>query len=300
MSAWIAVDWGTTRLRLWALDAAGRVTATATSEEGMARITPEAFEPAFLRAAAGLLPTEGDGPVEVLICGMAGARTGWQEVTYTGVPCAPVTRPEPVTTADPRLRVRIIPGLSQSAPADVMRGEETQIAGVLAEEPGYEGILCLPGTHTKWVRIAAGRVETFRTAMTGELFDLLATRSTLSVFAAGDWDDTAFDAAVAGAVQGPGALAADLFGLRAAALLDGASAAATRARLSGRLIGQEVAALRPMWQDRRVTLVADDMLGDLYHRALSAAGQESERRGAGDLTLAGLRLARDTYPEDRL
>jgi len=296
MTAWIAADWGTSRLRLWAMDADGEVIATATSEAGMGRLSPPDFEPAFLAAAGDLLPDV--GPVEVLICGMAGARTGWQEVSYTAVPCAPVTRPEMIVAEDPRLSVRIIPGLGQTAPPDVMRGEETQIAGFLSDRPDHEGVICLPGTHTKWARVADGQVQGFRTAMTGELFELLSARSTLAGFAGEGWDDAAFDDACAEAVRSPGALAADLFGLRAAALLEGFGPGAARARLSGLLIGHEVGALRDLWRDRPVALVGDDRLVDLYRRALQSAGQRAESFGAEALTLAGLRLARRHFGKD--
>ncbi|WP_043751259.1 2-dehydro-3-deoxygalactonokinase [Pseudooceanicola atlanticus] len=296
MTAWIAVDWGTSRLRLWAMDADGEVIATATSEAGMGRLSPPEFEPAFLAAAGDLVPDIGE--VEVLICGMAGARTGWQEVSYTAVPCAPVTWPEAIAATDPRLSVRIIPGLSQSAPPDVMRGEETQIAGFLSDHPDHDGVICLPGTHTKWVRVADGQVESFRTAMTGELFELLSARSTLASFTAEGWDDTAFDDACAEAMQSTEALAADLFGLRAAALLDGFRPGAARGRLSGLLIGHEVAALRDLWRDRPVALVGDDRLVDLYRRALQAAGQGAESFGAEALTLRGLRLAHHHFGKD--
>ena len=292
----IVADWGTSRLRIWALNAGGEVTGAATSEAGMSRLTPDAFEPAFLRAAAALLPEE--GPVEVLICGMAGARAGWQEVSYKTVPCEPIARPERITTRDPRLNVRVIPGLSQSASPDVMRGEETQVAGFLAAHPGYNGVICLPGTHTKWVRLAKGRVQSFRSAMTGELFDLLSTRSTLAGLTDDGWDDAVFDEAVNGAVVAQTALAADLFVLRAAGLLSQAAPGATRARLSAILIGQEVAGLRPIWQDLPVALIGDATLADLYHRALRAAGQRPERFEAAELTLAGLRAAFEIYREE--
>lgn len=142
MIRWIAADWGTSRLRLWAMDG-GTVTATATSDDGMGRLTPEQFEPAFLSAARDMVPATGRIPV--LICGMAGARTGWQEVAYGAVPGPPLQHPEPVATRDPRLDVHILPGLAQQDPPDVMRGEETQIAGLLASDPGFDGVLCLPG-----------------------------------------------------------------------------------------------------------------------------------------------------------
>jgi 2-dehydro-3-deoxygalactonokinase len=203
-----------------------------------------------------------------------------------------------VTARDPRLDVSILPGLSQSSPCDVMRGEETQIAGLLAEQPDFDGVLCLPGTHTKWVRVSAGHITAFRTAMTGELFDLIATRSTLSAFTAEGWDDTAFDREAARALRFTGALAADLFSLRAEGLLSGHPEGAGRARLSGRLLGSEVAAMRRIWPGIPITLLGEPTLCALYARVLNADRVEAEIRDGAALTLAGLRAAHARYARD--
>ena len=136
----------------------------------------------------------------VIACGMVGARQGWIEAPYSQVPCAPVglSMIKPVVE-DTRLDVSILPGLSQTDPADVMRGEETQIAGYLAENPGFDGVLCLPGTHTKWAHISAGEVVSFRTFMTGELFALVSSQSVLRHSVGAGWDGPAYRSAVSDA-----------------------------------------------------------------------------------------------------
>ncbi|WP_375173234.1 2-dehydro-3-deoxygalactonokinase [Pseudooceanicola sp.] len=291
MTSWIAADWGTSNLRIWAMDEADEVIGHATSDDGMGRLAPGDFEGAFLKAAAPFL-AEGRRTT-VLICGMAGARTGWQEVGYVPVPAPPSGPPEPVATTDGRLDVHILPGLSQADPADVMRGEETQLAGLLATQPGFDGLVCLPGTHSKWARIAGGRVTTFRTAMTGEFFALLSTRSTLAGFAAEGWDEAAF----AAAVREPQAemLLADLFSLRARGLLQGLPPGAGRAHLSGLLIGAEVAGMSALAPDGRVSLLGEPTLCRLYETALTARGLACDTLEAEALTLAGLIAAHQTH-----
>lgn len=290
-AAWIAADWGTTNLRLWAFDAAGALLAERQSDRGMGRLAPDGYEPALMDLVGDLLDDE--RPVPVLICGMAGARQGWQEAAYRPVPCAPggagAIR---VATRHPRLDVRILPGLSQAAPADVMRGEETQIAGFLDGAPGFDGILCLPGTHSKWVRVCDGRVESFRTCMTGEVFALLAEHSVLRHSLDEEWDDDAFDAALAGAVEAPEALPLHLFPLRAEALLSGQAPGVARARLSGLLIGAELAALRGFWQGHEVVLIGEARLAGLYARGLAALDVPTRREDAARMTLRGLQAAR--------
>ena len=127
----IAVDWGTTRLRAWAMSGGGAVLAGAESERGMGRLSPPEFEGALLEIISLWLAK--GRRTEVLVCGMAGARQGWQEAPYRKVPCEPVLpgMQIAVRARDKRLDVHIIPGLSQASPPDVMRGEETQLAGLL-------------------------------------------------------------------------------------------------------------------------------------------------------------------------
>ncbi|WP_347313673.1 2-dehydro-3-deoxygalactonokinase [Defluviimonas sp. SAOS-178_SWC] len=269
----------------------------ARSDDGMARLAPEGFEAALLRLVGPWL--SGPEPVPVVICGMAGARQGWREAPYRPVPCPPLG-PEMLTFGanDPRLAIAIVPGLSQARPADVMRGEETQIAGLLAAAPGFDGIACLPGTHTKWAHLSAGEVVGFQTCMTGELFALLSGQSVLrhSVGTTG-WDREAFAEAVADAMSTPQKLAARLFGLRAEALLSGLAPDRARARLSGLLIGLDLAASRPYWLGQEIVLIGEGTLAGRYAEALVAQGAEPRQADATEVTLAGLRAARAKLAE---
>ena len=296
---WIAVDWGTSRLRVWAMNGQGAPMAHASSDQGMGVLAGGEFEPALMALIGDWL---GDARVPVIVCGMAGAREGWRQAPYRAVPCAPVAAGglTAVSADDPRLDVRIIPGLSQQTPADVMRGEETQIAGLLHADPGFEGVACLPGTHSKWVDIQGGRIVRFQTFMTGELFDLLADKSILRHTLAGDGaDEAAFDAAARWAlVDGP-AVTAQLFGLRAAALLHGPDPSAARARLSGLLIGGELCAARAYWTGRTVHLIGAGPVADSYARALTVTNCRHERRDAEALTLGGLALVRGMVEDAR-
>ena len=178
-AAWIAVDWGSSNLRAWAIDAAGAVVAEGAAADGASSLAPDGFEPALLAVIDRWLAP--DARTDVIVCGMAGARGAWAEAAYAHGPLpadAGLLRAGP-DRAIPRLSVRILPGLRQDRPADVMRGEETQIAGLVAAEPGFDGVACLPGTHTKWAHVAAGEVVSFASYMTGEVFALLSGASVL-------------------------------------------------------------------------------------------------------------------------
>jgi 2-dehydro-3-deoxygalactonokinase len=288
---WIAIDWGTTNLRGWAMGVGG-VLASASSDRGMARLTHAEFEPALLDMIAPWL--EAGRVVPVLACGMVGSRQGWFEAPYRAVPCPPVNADAMVAVPvdDPRMTLHIAPGLKQMKPADVMRGEETQIAGVLAKYPHFDGALCLPGTHSKWAQISAGEVVSFQSFMTGEMFALLSQHSVLRLGMGGDgWDDAAFDQGVTDGMARPERLAGQLFRLRAEGLIADLPAAAARARLSGLLIGGELAVARPYWLGTRVALVGSAGLAQAYARALAAQGVTAETLPVTECTLAGLSLA---------
>lgn len=285
---WIAVDWGTSNLRAWAMRGTAPV-ADAGSDKGMGSLEPDDFEPALLDL---IEPWLGMARMPVIACGMVGARQGWIEAPYAEVPCPPVgaSPVKPVVT-DSRIDVTILPGLSQTSPADVMRGEETQIAGYLAVVPDFDGILCLPGTHTKWVQISAGEVVSFRTYMTGELFALMSEQSVLRHSMDDAWDEDAFLSAIREGMADPQALAGRFFALRAEGLVSTTSPGAAKARLSGLLIGSELAAAKPYWLGQRVALLGAGRLASLYAKALEAEGALPETADVTRATLAGLTAA---------
>ncbi len=263
----------------------------AESANGMARVAQGDFQSCLMELVETWLPA---APVDVIACGMVGARQGWVEAPYTAVPAAPVSvAPFRVPGTDPRIRAFVVPGLKQMSPPDVMRGEETQIAGYLATKTNWDGVICLPGTHTKWVQVSAGEVVSFRTFLTGELFDLLKHQSVLKHSVGDGWDDTAFRETVADALSKPEQMAARLFGLRAADLLNGQDKGTARARLSGTLIGAELAATRPYWLGQQIAIVGAKGLSGLYAQALAAQGASAEIIDVTQATLAGLAQARN-------
>ena len=290
---WIAVDWGTSHLRAWVMQGDQPVQAL-QSDQGMGRLNPAEFEPALLALIDPYLDPE--QRTMILCCGMVGAAQGWQDAGYRAVPCPPVVAGQAISVAagDPRLDVRILPGLKQAEPADVMRGEETQIAGFLADQPGFSGVFCLPGTHSKWVQVANGQVARFTSFMTGEVFALLAGHSVLrhSVGTAEDWDKAQFLAAVGESLTRPETLLGDLFGVRAGMLLHEAGAGQGRAQLSGRLLGQELAGAVAYWREQEVVLIGAAVLCQHYQLALAEAGAKVRRVDGDALVLAGLTRAR--------
>lgn len=267
----------------------GDVLHSAQSAQGMSTLQSADFEAALLALVSSWLPDNGVMPV--MACGMVGARQGWLEAPYTRVPCKPldVAGIVHVATSDQRLDLSIVPGLSQIDPPDVMRGEETQIAGYLAIHPDYKGVLCLPGTHTKWVRVEHGRVQEFRTFMSGEIFALLSKHSTLRYgMQDDDWSDSIFLEQLMRTITKPETLTSELFGIRASGLLQELPPGSARSTLSGMLLGIELAGSRSLWHEHHTVIIGKDTLADHYASALASQGASATAFSGDELVLGGL------------
>lgn len=272
--AFVAVDWGTSSFRGWLMTADGRTLAETRGREGMLHCAGTGFPPVLQHHFAQLgAPAE----LPVLICGMAGARQGWREAPYLHTPTRLEALHEGAIRIDTPGDVRILPGIANAradAP-DVMRGEETQLLGVT--EPDFTGLVCIPGTHSKWIKIEAGSIVSFSTYMTGELFSVISQHSILQHAVEQDAsllaDSVPFNEGLRAALAAPSRLTASLFQLRAAQLLGFQQRADGAARLSGLLIGTEIAdATAQHGQQHGVRLIGDSTLGRLYAAALAATG----------------------------
>ncbi len=255
----IAIDWGTTNRRCYLVQD-GELLRGEGDGRGALAVGPGGWE----AEVAGVRARFGDLPL--LCAGMVGSSRGWREACY--VPC-PATLGD-LAAAMLRIdaRTMIVPGvmLRRDDRRDVMRGEEVQLLGAVAAGLApRDALLCQPGTHAKWAWLRGGAIARFATAMTGEVFALLQTHSLLAPQMAGAVaPGEAFLAGVADSARGD--LLADLFGVRADALLGGPRAEAAYA--SGLLIGSDVRARRAA----EVWLVADGAVGVLYAAAIEALG----------------------------
>lgn len=295
-SSFIAVDWGTSGFRLWVIGDDGTVVASCDGPFGMSRLKRSDYSN-VLEESLSRLGIVSDVPV--IICGMAGAAQGWCEAPYLAAP----TRLDrlgdgAVKVSGTALDVHILPGVKQVSPANVMRGEETQIAGLLDYHPDFEGTVCLPGTHTKWVYVKDKTIWHFETCMTGELFAFFSETSVLShsMILAG-WCDTAFRGAIETATQDPSSVPKRLFSIRANMLVGEQSSGEARASLSGLLIGQELMSVQQYWKNQTITLIGAKPLCKLYLQALNVLGIGGKAVDTAKMTLSGLRSAHMTQKE---
>lgn len=308
----LALDWGTSSLRAWSLDLNGAILSWTTSGDGLRTVRERAtvermnLGEAFAGTLAGLRERLGATETPALACGMIGADDGWSRAGRLTLPVpaeAGAFRPADVPGTCPA--VSIVPGLRTDSDAtgacDVIRGEETQVLGAVARlgHPA-EAILVLPGTHTKWLRVAEGHIVDFTTVMTGELHAALLTATILGDPArhAGaastgpaQIDSEAFDAGLRHSLSHPGQpLAAGLFSARTRHLAGELAPVAVASYLSGLLIADETATMLPAALDvgAPMALCADGPLGGLYQRALAAQG--ADMPVLQDTALEGLRV----------
>jgi 2-dehydro-3-deoxygalactonokinase len=271
----VGVDWGSTNLRAFRFDADGAVADVRRAESGAKTLRGVAFEGVL----EGIIGDWINGETRIVTCGMAGGREGWVEAPYAPCPVdmhalADAVIRAPATFAD----VWIAPGarsVREDGRVEVMRGEETQILGGLEAER-QAALVIAPGTHSKWAWVENGKLMSFRTYMTGELFALLKAHSILgrTMDVAAPHDAQAFDLGVHRALEDKGLLNL-IFSTRTEVLFEHLSQTAAPSYLSGVLLGAEVAEAMdrtPFALDSPIFLVGDPNLASRYAQALAIAG----------------------------
>ncbi len=286
----IGVDWGTSSFHAFRLTRDGAIRDQRSGPRGIMAVPDGRFADT-LREEIG--PWLAGGERHVLLSGMIGSRQGWVEAPYLPCPAGPAEIAVSLTdVAFDWAQVKIVPGLSAVDPSgapEVMRGEETQLIGVLGAI-GSTGWACLPGTHAKWARVEDGRIASFSTYLTGEAYAALRGHTILGrMMRDGATDPAGFDQGVARSGE-PGGLLHHLFGVRSLALVGQLGEGAGSSYLSGLLIGHEVrSALAGIPPGSVVHMIGAPELTALYARAVEACGGMAERLN-GEAAAKGLAL----------
>lgn len=289
----IAVDWGTSNFRAFRLGAGGAILARHSSSQGILSVAKGGFAE-VLRAEVGEWIDLGEQ--RILLCGMIGSRQGWVEAPYLACPAGLAELAGSLISVPfEDAEVRLVPGVSGRDPQgipEMMRGEETQAVGLLESGVGG-GLVCFPGTHTKWVHIRDGRIVDFITSMTGEVYGALREHTILgrAMSSKGTADSEAFLQGVERSADS-GGLLHHLFGVRTLGLVDQLKEDSTASYLSGLLIGHEVRAA--MLSPADVHVVGAAALCSLYRQAIGSCGGtatvETEDAAAHGLAAIGRKL----------
>lgn len=289
-AAFIAGDWGTSRLRLYLCDAGGNVLARGEGEGASVPDCAGRFDTAVAAwdKAHGVLPA--------VLSGMVGSTIGWREVPYLKCPA----QPSAIAAAALRFEagergIAILPGLTcrgKTGAPDVMRGEETQILGALRLHPNLakgRHIFCLPGTHAKWVAVTDGAVTQFQTALSGELFELLRRHSVLARDSGEvDAQNPAFMLGLDFARQKADLLHL-LFSVRSRVVTGEMAKSDAASYLSGLVLGKDIATAMALFAfDGPAQLICTPALAALYGKALSAYDVKSAVIDGDRAALAGL------------
>lgn len=283
----IALDWGTSSLRGARLAADGKVLEERGFDRGILSVPAGGF-PAVVDELFGDWMAASPEAL-CLVAGMAGSRQGWVEAPYCACP-ADAGQVAAQVAWVVRGRIAIVPGLSclHRGVPDVMRGEETQVFGALQLLGIDSGHFVLPGTHSKWVRVRAGRIVEFTTAMTGEFYGLLRRHSILARTLPaedGEFDGEAFDAGVAHAIGGVGLLQS-AFSVRTLSLFERLPEAQRPSYLSGIVIGEELRS-QSAGGAGRIVAIGAEALTQRYRRALASLGVDALNIGS-EATWRGL------------
>lgn len=296
-AAFIAGDWGTSHLRLSLCDAQGQVL-DAQQGPGVAELKGD-FSACFTQLIDAW--TQQHGALPAVLCGMVGSSIGWMNVPY--LPCP--TKPEAIAQAVQRLhgeRIVIAPGLACRNPHDApdfMRGEETQVLGAVRLDVRLRSgrqLLCLPGTHTKWVVLEEGKIQQFLTAVTGELFAIVKQHSVLvrAAHSRADAGDLVFQRAMQQVLHYPEAsLQQLLFECRSRQLDGDLLPEEAAAFLSGLLIATDVMSALRVFRKyimamTRITFIGTALLTQRYAAVCTVRGIHSVQLDGAAASLAGL------------
>jgi 2-dehydro-3-deoxygalactonokinase len=279
----IAIDWGTTNRRAYLIDSAGNRTDEFEDGKGVLSVPPGGFPEAIGEIRHRL----GDKPL--LLAGMIGSNRGWKDAPYVRCPAGIDELAGKLVWAGER--EAIVPGVSfiGQGRADVMRGEEVQVLGAVAAGlVGSDALVCHPGTHNKWTVLHQGRIHSFRTVMTGELFSLLKDHSILSdLLQAPVGDNDTFRGAARHAIFNE-TLPAGLFSVRASVLLGEMRKEDAASFTSGLLIGTDVRIGLAVPTGAEVFVMGRPELTALYSAALDEAKREAIQLGGEQCFLAGI------------
>ena len=280
----IAVDWGTTNRRAYMVERDGSCSNEFEDGQGILSVPAGGFETAVSQIRERL----GDKPM--LLAGMIGSNRGWIEVPYARCPAGLADLSSQLAWS-PDGSAALVPGVAYlNGRADVMRGEEVQILGAAeAGEIPPDCLVCHPGTHNKWIELRGGRIQSFRTVMTGELFNLLRDKSILADLLKADVAPTeAFRDGVRRSLAGA-VLTAEVFETRARVLLGRSKAEDGGAFVSGLLIGQDLRVGLELRSDLPVVAMGRPELTELYAAALEEASVQTQVVDGERAFLAGAR-----------
>jgi len=281
----IALDWGSTRFRGWLLDSNGIEIDKIDEEFGILKIDNSQYLDVFEKQL-GLWIKE-HGSIPIIAAGMIGSRQGWTEAPYLNCPAGPEQLAQNLTylkiktkLINKPISMAIVPGIQyfENGIPDVMRGEETQITGLVWSQHKV-GLCILPGTHSKWVYTNNGRIESFTTFMTGEIFSLMVEHSIVNRLMVGkSFNRDDFLSGCNHSLNSSYGFLKQIFSARTMGLFEKVKPKGIHSYLSGIVIGNEIKDgldnhyKNTSCKDKTIILNGEKSLCNLYKLAFEMAG----------------------------
>ena len=286
MNPWVALDWGTTNFRAYLMEN-NNVIDQVSTQEGMKFVDQKEFENTLVK---NITPWKKKFDINIVIAsGMVGAKQGWIEVPYIKSPCNIRNLNFKTKNILDDINVHILSGVSQSNPSDVMRGEETQIAGFLLNNIDFNGSICLPGTHSKWVNLKSYNIYEFTTYLTGELYEIVKKYSILKhSLNTTRLEDEIVKSAANLIIENPSFISNKLFEIRAENLLKNSNQTSNNSKLVGYLLGIELSGSKTYWEDKDLVIIGSSNLNKYYELILNGRSKSIQLFNSNDMVLNGL------------
>ena len=286
MNHWVALDWGTSNFRAYLMEN-NNVIDQVSTQEGMKFVDQKEFENTLVK---NITPWKKKFDINIVIAsGMVGAKQGWIEVPYIKSPCDIRNLNFKTLNILDDINVHILSGVSQSNPSDVMRGEETQIAGFLLNNIAFNGSICLPGTHSKWVNLKSYNIDEFTTYLTGELYEIVKKYSILKhSLNTTRLEDEIVKSAANLIIENPSFISNKLFEIRAENLLKNSNQTSNNSKLVGYLLGIELSGSKTYWEDKDLVIIGSSNLNKYYELILNGRSKSIQLFNSNDMVLNGL------------
>ena len=286
MNLWVALDWGTSNFRAYLMDN-NHVIDQVSTQEGMKFVDQNEFKKTLIK---NIDAWNNKFDIKVVIAsGMVGAKQGWIEVPYINSPCDIRNLNFKSLKILDDVKIHILSGVSQFNPSDVMRGEETQIAGFLLNNIDFNGSICLPGTHSKWVNMNSYNIQEFTTFLTGELYEIVKKYSILNhSLNTTELDDEIVKSSAKLIIENPSFISNKLFEIRADNLLKNSNQTSNNSKLVGYLLGIELSGSKTYWEDKDLVIIGSSNLNKYYELILNGRSKSIQLFNSNDMVLNGL------------
>ena len=289
---WIAIDWGTSNFRAWFIKK-DKVLKEINKPHGIKNILSKNFEDILVTNIE--LPKKNSRKINIISCGMIGSKNGWCDTGYARNLSLKKKNLVKINTKNKNLNFYIVRGLSQKKPYDVIRGEETQVLGYLHRNKKFTGFICLPGTHSKWIKIKKGKLINFKTYMTGELFEVISKNSILK-HSMNDKkiNKNIFENSVILSQKKNFNLFDNLFEFRSRNLLS-KKRYYPKSELLAYLIGNEIKSNISNIKGCKIIIIGSDYNSNLYSNAMQILKIKNTIVDSKDITITGLKILFDKY-----